>query len=507
MMNTSLLTLVLATCLLAGAASGGTDWQTELLLVNGGIGSDTNLIIDDAGVLHTSFEFQHAFLPGSDLYYASKANVTAPWVVQTVQESTFLMYGNGNDMALDAQGRPHIAFGKDDDFSFTSFVNYAAFNGTSWEATTITVTGDNPQEGDTVGVDSTGRVHVAYGTEDFSEGLVHRSKAAGGTTFDKEFIDVPGRTSYAKMAVDGDDLHVAYYHRLNFGSTGELHVASRSGGTWAVADVDSLVFNTPGLDLALDSAGNPHVVYSVFVTGQTTIELKHAWTDGNQWFVEDLDTIPGNQNWHSSIAIGDDDKIHVSFSRWITNVDRHLVYMCKEGGVWSSQVAHADGTNFQAWNTSIDVDATGAPHIIFYERVSGETRHSWLPQPPVPFVDLGSALAGTYGAPQLTGDGVLAPNTPINLSLGNALENTTAWLALGVTAINASFKGGVLVPDIAPPGTVIPLPTSPTGTIDIADLWPPGLPAGVPIYFQYWVEDGAGPVGFAASNALQGVTS
>jgi hypothetical protein len=33
--------------------------------------------------------------------------------------------------------------------------------------------------------------------------------------------------------------------------------------------------------------------------------------------------------------------------------------------------------------------------------------------------------------------------------------------------------------------------------------FPPGLPAGVELYFQMWLADPAGPKGFAASNALK----
>jgi len=35
---------------------------------------------------------------------------------------------------------------------------------------------------------------------------------------------------------------------------------------------------------------------------------------------------------------------------------------------------------------------------------------------------------------------------------------------------------------------------------------PGGLPPSFSLYFQYWINDAAGPVGFAASNALRGIT-
>ncbi len=122
------------------------------------------------------------------------------------------------------------------------------------------------------------------------------------------------------------------------------------------------------------------------------------------------------------------------------------------------------------------------------------------------FADLGAALAGTHGEPLLEGDSTLAADAPLTLSLSNALESTTAFFVFGITAANAAFKGGTLVPDPNAPGFFIPLPTGLSGSIEIADTWPPGVPSGFDTYYQYWIQDPAGQSGFAASNALQGTT-
>ena len=117
-----------------------------------------------------------------------------------------------------------------------------------------------------------------------------------------------------------------------------------------------------------------------------------------------------------------------------------------------------------------------------------------------PWVDLGQGLAGTHGPPTLAGTGTLLGGEPLSVTLASALENTTAWLLLGLGQWNAPFKGGVLVPsvDLDP----LPLPTGPAGTTTLATTWPTGLPGGFTMYLQAWIQDPAGPVGFSASNAL-----
>ncbi len=125
---------------------------------------------------------------------------------------------------------------------------------------------------------------------------------------------------------------------------------------------------------------------------------------------------------------------------------------------------------------------------------------------PTRWLDLGDGLAGTNGLPVLDADGTLVGGEALSLSLTNALADTTAFLTVGVAALNAPFKGGVLVPDINPPGFFFALPTGPAGTIVIPATWPAGFPPNFDTYYQYWIQDPAGPFGFAASNACQGRT-
>ena len=118
------------------------------------------------------------------------------------------------------------------------------------------------------------------------------------------------------------------------------------------------------------------------------------------------------------------------------------------------------------------------------------------------WTDLGQGLAGTYGIPQLTGEGSLLPLTDITLTLSGALESS-AFIAIGgFSEANVWFFGGTLVPfpDILIQG----LPTGPAGTLPLsAEVPASGFPPGQDIYFQFWVWDGAAPAGLAATNALR----
>ncbi len=117
------------------------------------------------------------------------------------------------------------------------------------------------------------------------------------------------------------------------------------------------------------------------------------------------------------------------------------------------------------------------------------------------WVGLGSGLAGSGGqTPALTGTGGLTPGSVNQLRLSGALPSASSHLVVGLSRVDASFKGGVLVP--APDVIVSGLIVDGGGNFELPFVWPPGIPAGTPFYLQYWIPDASGPTGFAASNGL-----
>ncbi|GJM23262.1 MAG: hypothetical protein DHS20C15_31770 [Planctomycetota bacterium] len=123
---------------------------------------------------------------------------------------------------------------------------------------------------------------------------------------------------------------------------------------------------------------------------------------------------------------------------------------------------------------------------------------------PQDFLDLGSALAGTHGAPQLVGASCLEPGEALTLQLSNALENASFSIVAGASAIHAPLRMGVLVP--APTLLRFGFSTDASGAHSLVATWPAGVPSGFEIFVQHWIVDPLGPAGFAASNALRATT-
>ena len=116
------------------------------------------------------------------------------------------------------------------------------------------------------------------------------------------------------------------------------------------------------------------------------------------------------------------------------------------------------------------------------------------------WADLGHALAGTLGEPQLAGTGNLCRSAPTTVSLTNARPGGTAFMVLGASSVWLPFHAGLLIPD--PSFLIVPLPIDGAGEVTIAFTFPIGLPPGLQLWFQDWIPDPAGIFGYASSNAL-----
>ncbi|RKY17371.1 MAG: hypothetical protein DRQ55_15970 [Planctomycetota bacterium] len=121
-----------------------------------------------------------------------------------------------------------------------------------------------------------------------------------------------------------------------------------------------------------------------------------------------------------------------------------------------------------------------------------------------PWQDLGFALAGSVGEPQLTGHGLPQANSIIAVELDGGRASAFSILFVSFSSTPTPFKGGTLV--TVPVGLSVPLTTDPLGELSLSAAWPAGLPVGAPVFWQVGIADGGAPAGAALSNALQMTT-
>ncbi len=119
------------------------------------------------------------------------------------------------------------------------------------------------------------------------------------------------------------------------------------------------------------------------------------------------------------------------------------------------------------------------------------------------WTDLGSGLAGVSGVPKLVGTGTLVVGSAGALALSNAKPSAPAALVAALSSAPSALFCGTLLPSVAG-STILQLPTSATGRIDLVwTSWLPGL-SGQSLYCQWIVGDSASGCTIALSNAVRG---
>ncbi len=142
-----------------------------------------------------------------------------------------------------------------------------------------------------------------------------------------------------------------------------------------------------------------------------------------------------------------------------------------------------------------------APGNLWTAGWTSATAYGYMPNEP--WCDIGGDLAGTFGAPVLSGTGPLTAGSPFVITVSNAVANSLCYVVAGIQKINLPLGNGVVVPDFnsGAGGLLIPIFTDPSGTAVVGGTWP-ALPPGFTIYLQVGVGDVNGTFGAALTNAL-----
>ncbi len=187
----------------------------------------------------------------------------------------------------------------------------------------------------------------------------------------------------------------------------------------------------------------------------------------------------------------------------VTNTDSNTVSVLANNGLaaFGAPTVLGVGTAPQAIAAG-DLDGNGGPDLAVTNDGTGNVS-ILMNQAGSAFTDLGAALAGSNGTPVLVGSGTLAPSSTVSLTLSKLLANSPVTLVVGLTALNAPFKGGTMVPDVDVPLVLV---TNALGGASLSGSWPAGIPSGTSIYLQAWQADAGGVLGYSASNAIVGVT-
>lgn len=116
------------------------------------------------------------------------------------------------------------------------------------------------------------------------------------------------------------------------------------------------------------------------------------------------------------------------------------------------------------------------------------------------WVDEGFAKIGSWGTPSLQAVGEICGGNSFTLYLSGGRPNAQTGLFAGFSKALLPFKQGTLVPS---PASLTLLMTDFSGDVTLPAAYPVGFD-GIPLTFQFWIDDPTVLAGVSASNGLTG---
>jgi hypothetical protein len=309
-------------------------------------------------VVRALFAFVTSTVPFAVANAAPDACIPREWTITVVDPNVADAdsYAARTSIFLEDAGRPRMFYARGpqniDDWRMKSAIQRSD----TWRIQRLP--GDSGSPRPSVAVDNLGAYHLAWRTgEFFGQGVLRYAKIENGVWSEEIVDDVQGGTSDASIAVDsGGNPHIVYAPEL---AGLPMRYARWDGAAWRKEDI-ALRGGILSPSLVLDTADRPHVAYIVDGGG----EVDYATRSRGTWTIETVDTVSPNQTLATSLALDSRGRPHVAYDELF---DEGINYAVKTRAGWSTKRVDAG----QRWTPSLVLDSEDNPHMVFYDAEHG----------------------------------------------------------------------------------------------------------------------------------------
>jgi hypothetical protein len=334
--------LFLFNSLISPSFAANMSWKIQIIDSGYMGGNSESLVLDSQDNPHMSY------LKDGNLMYASWNGKT--WNIQTVETA------GACSLALDSNGNPHISY------SSGSRLKYASWTGSSWSIETV-----EEKKGYvyyiSLALDHLGNPHISYEVGGSADGGNLKYAYRAGLSWTIQIVDDDyGSGLYNSLALDSSgNPHISYAYYSY--SIEELRYASWNGTAWNKQIVVGNAYSGMSSSLVLDSLDNPHISYgerSVYWDDSSTAIKYTSWT-GSTWNTQIVDQGKKVQPFNS-FALDSAGNPHIVYER-----AAGLQYARWTGSKWDIQVIDNEQVNLG----SFVLDSNGYPHINYCDYTSG----------------------------------------------------------------------------------------------------------------------------------------
>jgi hypothetical protein len=239
------------------ASRDGSGWSKQF------VGSLSNVDLKPCFVMDSKDNPHISYSDNGTLYYASWNNKS--WNIQMVDHD-----GRESSLALDSDDNPYISYRADLRFYLIkgginvteSTLMCANLNGSIWNTEVV----DQNGSGSSIALDTNGKPHISYSSTDD----ILKYASWTGLNWDCLTVDAAanGHDSICLALDSNDNPHISFFNE-------GVDYATWNGTDWKVLFIDdgAALFNA----LAVDSAGNPHIIYDA------DPGLGYTYFNGTHW--------------------------------------------------------------------------------------------------------------------------------------------------------------------------------------------------------------------------------
>ena len=335
-------------------------WMTDTVDYDHNMRLQSDLVLDAASHPHVSYPIAHL------VRYAHYDG--SGWQTETVH-----LGEGGTSLALDSTGLPAVSYLQHASVGYgADGLEYAHYDGTIWQIETVDSERIWNYAETALALDTRDQPHISYNT-DYDLRYAHYS----GTAWITETVGSRGR--YSSLALDSASLPHITYCRSPVDCK-ELVYARSNGTTWITETIDDGGYGT---SLALDASNFPHISHGGY-------ELKYAYYNGTKWITE---TVDSQLTYHTSLALDHAGQPHIVY-----NARDSLKYAYYDGATW--QIETILSSTSEIWGNSIALDQACLPHISYLD---GDflCYARWLPVPTLPITytwSFGDGFTSTVSA-------------------------------------------------------------------------------------------------------------
>jgi hypothetical protein len=315
----------------SGSVSGQdlVGWQSQDIDGTSGYGPYFELAVDTNGKPHIATIQSRDEFASSLVYFTRELGV---WKKEVVDDQSAVL--NDPQITTDLFGQPHIVYGYlIDGFSANYALKYAYKDRFGWHIENLTDTLGQTYGSASIVVNSRGSPRIAYLGYP-GAGLMYASR--DGTGWHTEMID-PDPSNWPVLRLDrnGDPRVVYTYFPTYF--TREKRYAFRDRGTWNIEFLDQ---NHSGqnYDMELDLLGAPHIAFQRYTPGGPGAEVVYMTRDRTGWHEDSV--AQGNLDDYSDVVVTGTGVVGVSYAPQNSESEvTSIHYAVKTGTGWSPETA------------------------------------------------------------------------------------------------------------------------------------------------------------------------